>query len=223
MNIKFKYIILVIFITTLYNFSKAQMSGISGYGGTGWWQQSTGNYYNGGSLHLGLSYEKLLTRTLNAKLRGNYRKLGFTVDNNGLGDFNLLKSYEVGLDVNYWYLNDIRLINKLARQSCKGMLVVLNTRIKSYLSGGVLYRNLSANPDGINKSSWFLRLGLGYHFWRFKIGKYARFTDPTSVTSSIIPFFEAAYLVPLGDNISAPQPQRVGGVMLSFGVKWGFL
>lgn len=221
---KIIYFLSVLIVTvTFSNFGLSQMSGISAYAGTGWWEQSTGAYYNGKAVHFGLSYEKLISRNLNAKLRGNYNKVGFTYETIGTGNFNLLNSYELGVDLNYWYLNDIRLINKMARQSCKGMLVVLNTRVKSYLSGGILYRSISDSPSGINQNSWFMRLGLGYHLWRFKVGKFSRFTDPTSVTSSVIPFFEASYLLPLGENVSAPFAQKLGGVLLSFEIKYGFL
>jgi hypothetical protein len=210
-------------ILAIYSFfSFAQMSGPSITSGTGWWKQIDGEYSNKGSKHIGLGYELLLTRNLNTKL--NMRMQSFPVSERNEDitlNRNEVNAFEIGIDMNYWYLNDLRLINTTFRQSCKGMAVVLATKFKSYLIGGITYRTILSTEPYMNNNHLLFNYGLGIQFWRFSLQANNRFLKPTNRSNNgLIPFIEFRGNNAINATLLDNESYRHSGFMLSFGIKY---
>lgn len=100
-------------------------------------------------------------------------------------------NHQLGLTISYWYLSDLRLLGKMSRSSCKGKMVALSYKFKSYLNAG-----LFANRSNIENQYSFLSysLGLGFNLWQWKIPTKTSFRR--AIGSLIIPYVEAHYNSP---------------------------
>ena len=214
------YTLLILALYAFVGFS--QMSGPSITSGTSWWQQIDGGYSNKGSKHIGLGYELLLTRNLNTKLNMRINSFPVSERNEDASlNRNEVNAFEIGIDMNYWYLNDLRLINKTFRQSCKGMAVVLATKFKSYLLGGIAYRTILSTEPYMHDNHLLVNYGLGIQFWRFSLQANNRFLKPTNRSNNgLIPFMEVRGNNSLNATLIESNSYRHSGFMLSFGVKY---
>ena len=98
------------------------------------------------------------------------------------------RNLTAGVNINYWFLNDLRLLGQRSRKSCKGKMVALNYKFKAYLSGGIntdFYKTL-------NQKELFLFnycFGLGFNLWQFSLSRQPNLIRPHT-KNLIIPFLK---------------------------------
>ena len=206
--------LLIIFITSLiltFN-SHAQLSGASLAYGRDYQTPYVGNIFSS-SNSLDLKAHKYLHRFWSTAL--NYR---FTYGELAMDSIYNFNNHQFGLSVSYWYLNDLRLLGKMSRSSCKGKMVALSYKFKSYINAAIF-----ANRSTIeNRYSFFsYSIGLGFNLWQWKIPSNTSFRR--AIGSLIIPYIEGHYTSPFEKtNLSNGKLYPNSSYNIQLGLKIAF-
>ena len=182
MNMKYVKFVFVWSILFQIGQSKAQLTGISlGYGKDVQTPYVQNPISSANALQLNL--HKYLRRFWSGSV--NYR---FSSGNLNMDSIVPYVNNQLGISLSYWFLSDLRLLGKMERRSCKGKLVALNYKQRSYLSAGVFL-----NQSKVVTKEYYLSysLGIGFNFWQWKMGRSRRFAGGNDVL--LIPFVEAHY------------------------------
>ena len=124
-------------------------------------------------------------------------------------------NHRFGLSLSYWYLNDFRLLGKMARSSCKGRMVAMSYKFRSYLTAGVF-----VNRSKIESKHTFFSyaIGIGFNFWQWETSEKMRYK--IKIKRLIIPFFEANYTAAFNKiNISNTYSFPNSGFNVNIGIK----
>ncbi|MEX1002878.1 MAG: hypothetical protein WDZ35_12245 [Crocinitomicaceae bacterium] len=197
----------------------AQLSGFSvAYGKSYQQPLHTGGEYIK-SNPFSVEYSQYLHRFWSAAAQFQYETGGFYDQQHLSNPFQIVR---VGGNINYWILNDIRLLGKMARSSCKGKLVALVYKFRLYLSGG-LYGNWLRSPaNNIQKTYGSYSFGLGMNMYQFAISKYPMRSN-SSTKYLIIPFVTANYIGGFKPVSLLPDEQlKVAQLEFKVGLKLGF-
>ena len=137
-----------------------------------------------------VEYHQYLHRFWSASAQLQYETGGFYDQQHLDNPFRITRT---GVTANYWILNDIRLLGKMARSSCKGKLVAQVYKFRLYLSGGAYGNWMSSPANNISAFYGTYSLGLGVNMYQFGISKYPLRTD--SMTKyALIPYFTVNYV-----------------------------
>jgi len=107
------------------------------------------------------------------------------------------QNLSAGINFNYWFLNDLRLLGQRSRKSCKGKIVALNYKFKAYISGGIstdFY--ITQNQKDLFLYSYCF--GLGFNLWQFSLSRQPNIIRPHT-KHLLIPFLKVDYHRSLND------------------------
>ena len=141
-----------------------------------------------------LNFDKYIHRFWSTSLflshsKGTFNSQILDPEFGGLSDS--YRNLNAGVYINYWFLNDLRLLGQRSRKSCKGKMVALNYKFKAYLSGGI-------NTDFYktqNQKELFLFnycFGLGFNLWQFSLSRQPNLIRPHT-KYLLIPFLKFDY------------------------------
>ncbi|MFT4600835.1 MAG: hypothetical protein ACI857_001012 [Arenicella sp.] len=137
-----------------------------------------------------VEYHQYLQRFWSATAQGHYEAGNFYDQNHVANPFSITR---VGGTLNYWILNDLRLLGKMARSSCKGRQVALTYKFRISLTAG-LYGNILNSPENNIKQTYMsYAFGVNVNLFQFSFSKFPlEFRMGTKYV--LIPFVKAYYL-----------------------------
>jgi len=218
-----KYIFLFLFFqfTTFSVFSQLSGIGISYLNSTK--TPISTEFNNVRDNGISLNFDKYLHRFWSTSVFISYANGTF---NNQINDpgFGLMSdsynNFSSGININYWFLNDLRLLGQRSRNSCKGKMVALNYKFKSFLSAGIngeYYKTLNQSELLLFNYS----LGIGFNLWQFSISNQPNVVR-VHTKYLLIPFFRADYHNAINKielfNIHEWKPKSI---VLKIGLKIG--
>ena len=141
-----------------------------------------------------LNFDKYLHRFWSTSFIFSHSKGTFNNKINDPGFGLMSESYRnlnAGVNIKYWFLNDLRLLGQRSRKSCKGKMVALNYKFKAYLSGGI-NADFYSSKNQIKQFLFNYCLGLGFNLWQFALSKQPNLIRPHT-KHLLIPFLKLDY------------------------------
>lgn len=196
--------LIFLFTLALAQFSNAQLSSVGiSYGIGGINDLNSKIKFPSHQIHL--DYNQYLARSISAGINMNYSTTTLnqsTEDSISVGKYN---TFGLELNFKWWFLNDFRLMGKMAKSSCKGKLVALSYNFRMYLMANFGYNFNLSNNANLRGGALFLGGGLGINFWQFGLGRNGARRVHQGVKHILIPFAEVQYLYNFTDVMSSDQ------------------